>query len=260
MVLIIELDVLDATIRGTQDTLVVLIVHLGGCDRLFCLDTSNHISVVRGHNLSVLVGVSNYCALATCDHNLSMSVNDAANSLRENEFLLAMFKPVKLALGIGCGVDGCDRSISCPKNNEFTLMGRWKSSGEAGTRKVSVLQVLIHLWLDIQDSLELNIVLPDDEVSLLADSHEINIVLRRVVGVNDNLVDTLVTKDRSTSLTDKSRIDIQHDQAVLFRDRAGNKETTTVAESHRLNTVAEESNLVQKLVLRNVKQVDDCVA
>lgn len=106
-----------------------------------------------------------------------MSVDNAADSLRENEFLFAMLKPVELTLGIGCGVDYGNCTIRCSENDKLALVRGWQSSSEAGACEISVLQVLVHFGLDVQDSLEFHIVLPDDEVTLLADSHEINIIL-----------------------------------------------------------------------------------
>ena len=55
-------------------------------------------------------------------------------------------------------------------------------------------------------------------------------------------------------------LDINNGQVAFFRHGGGNEELAAVAECHRLNSVAEEADFVDQLVLYQVVQIDECTA
>ena len=122
-----------------------------------------------------------------------------------------------------------------------------KLRGVCSTSKVSVLQILIHLWLNIQYSLIHIVVLPDNEASFLTNSNEVDITFSSV-GVHNDLVDTFISEDYSATFADEAGVYVEHNEAVLFWDTASDEEMSTCAECHRLDAVAEESDLVHQLV------------
>ena len=94
MCLIVELNVLDTSIRSSNDSLIVLVIHLGSCNGIFCLNASDHVWVIRGHHLGMLVCIPDYTALSARDDYLRMFVDDAADRLTEYKFFLAELKPI----------------------------------------------------------------------------------------------------------------------------------------------------------------------
>lgn len=94
MCLIIELDVLNASIRSSNDALIILVVHLGRSNGILSLDACDHVWVIRRHNLGMLVCISDYAALRTRDNNLRMSIDNAANGLAKDKLLFTMLEPI----------------------------------------------------------------------------------------------------------------------------------------------------------------------
>ena len=81
VVIVIELDVLDTAIRCSDDSLIILIVHLSRNDWVFSLDLRDLFIFVRarGQNLRSLVCIPDDAALITRDHDLGVPVDDAAD-------------------------------------------------------------------------------------------------------------------------------------------------------------------------------------
>ena len=115
MSLVIELNVFDASIGSADDTLIILVIHLGGNDRGVCLDTSYHIPVIWRQDLSVLVSISDHGALCSRNNHLRVTVDDTTNGLTKDEFFLSVLQPIELVDIIHVfwiRVDGGHSSIS----------------------------------------------------------------------------------------------------------------------------------------------------
>lgn len=120
MCLVIELDVLNASIGGSNYALIILVVHLGRNDRILSLDTCDHIWVIRGHHLGMLVCIPDDATLSARDYNLCMSVDNAANGFAEDKLFFTMLEPIKLidiTHVLGGRVDCCNGAICCAKQN-----------------------------------------------------------------------------------------------------------------------------------------------
>ena len=67
---VVELDVLDCAVGSSDNTFVVLVIHLSGDDRVFSLDPRDHVSVIGWHDLGAFVSVADDAALGSGNDNL----------------------------------------------------------------------------------------------------------------------------------------------------------------------------------------------
>ena len=135
-----------------------------------------------------------------------MSVDDAADGLTKDKLLFAVLQPLELVwlhhvwrVRVYCS----DSTICCSKQDQLTVEWSRQFRSVRCTGEVCVLQVLVHLRQHVEDFLDLKIVLPEQEVALLAHSDEVDLCLVWS-GVDDNLVDVLFTKNDCSTLADKT--------------------------------------------------------
>ena len=70
MRVVVKLDVLDRAFRCANNSLIVLVVHLGGRYRVIGFDPRDHVPIVRWHDLGMLVCIPNHVSKGTRDDHL----------------------------------------------------------------------------------------------------------------------------------------------------------------------------------------------
>jgi len=90
ILIIIELNVFDASFRCSNDALVVLVIHAAGRDWVFRLDSRDHVGIIGGHHFGRLVSISDQVALSATDNHLRVLVDDATDGFSQDEFFLSV--------------------------------------------------------------------------------------------------------------------------------------------------------------------------
>lgn len=90
VLVIIELDVFDASFRCSNNAFVVLVIHTAGCHWVFRLDSRDHVGIIRRHHFGRLVSISNQVALSATDNYLRVLVDDATDGFSQDEFFLSV--------------------------------------------------------------------------------------------------------------------------------------------------------------------------
>lgn len=192
-------------------------------------------------------------------HDLGVAVDYLTNCSAKELLFLAMLDPLPPSF-LRVRVHSDDAAVRRSEHHDFAVVGGSELRGEGGTREVRVLKVVVHVRNNVHDSLCFMVVLPDSEASPVANRDEVYVDLTIARRIDNDFGDAQFAEDYCAIFDNSSLLDINNGQVAFFSDGGCNEELAAVAECHRLNSVAEEADFVDQLVLHQVVQIDERAA